>query len=82
MNTCPHCGVQARTDWPAEFRCGSRTHSGGDFIRSQSCFRSESTKLRDRIAKLTAAGQRAVDYCDGKHAMLNEVLEGWRKATE
>lgn len=82
MNTCPHCFVPARDDWPAEFRCGSVTPSGGEFHRSNRCFRNEIDQLKERVAALTAAGQDAVDYCDGKHAMLGRVLEGWRKATE
>ena len=80
MNTCPHCGMPTRTNYTLYYLCGSRAAAHTN--RSTACYQNEITMLRDRVAKLTSAGQHAVDYCDGKHAMLNEVLEGWRKATE
>lgn len=79
MNTCPHCG--APETLAAEFGCGSQRR-GNEVVRFWRCYEIEIRQKDARIAALTAAGQDAVDYCNGKHAMLNEVLDGWRKATE
>jgi len=79
MNTCPHCGMPATL--AAEFGCGSQVR-GKEVVRFWRCYQNEIDEKDARIAKLTAAGQHAVDYCDGRHAMLNEVLSEWRKATE
>lgn len=77
MNTCPHCGAPAREDYPVEFLCGTiRKH------RSGICYRNQIAEQAARISNLKAAGQYAVDYCNGKHSMLKEVIEGWRRATQ
>jgi len=67
---CPHCG--SAHNYRSTFSCGTRKFGTG-FIQSNEC---------KRVSRLIAAGQDAVDYCDGKHAMLGRVLDGWRKATE
>lgn len=79
MNTCPHCGMPAT--FAAEFACGTQKR-GKEFVRFWRCYKNEIDRLRERVAKLTAAGQHAVDYCDGRHSMLNEVIERWGKAKE
>lgn len=76
---CPHCQASELTGETIRFACGS---AKGFTSRTSLCREREIAQLRKRVANLTAAGQHAVDYCDGKHAMLNEVLEGWRKVTE
>ena len=81
MNTCSHCGAPARKDWTSQYKCGSITRRG-ETNRSRECYSNEIVQLRERVATLTAAGQDAVDFIDGKHAMAGRVLDRWRKATQ
>jgi hypothetical protein len=55
---CPHCKSPARDDWPCEFRCGSITHSGGEFYRSNRCFNNEIAQLKAKVACIEAAGDK------------------------
>lgn len=42
----------------------------------------ENAALMERVMLIQSAGQDAVDFIDGKHAMAGRVLDGWRKATQ
>lgn len=42
----------------------------------------ENKALREQMMLIQSAGQDAVDFIDGKHAMAGRVLDGWRKATQ
>jgi len=53
--TCPHCKSPARDDWPCEYRCGSITHSGGEFYRSNRCFNNEIAQLKAKVKRLEDA---------------------------
>ena len=46
MNKCPYCGLEARTDYPVEFRCGSVTNRH----RSKACLVLEIGLLKERVA--------------------------------
>jgi hypothetical protein len=46
MNKCPYCGLEARTDYPVEFRCGSVTNQH----RSKACLVLEIGLLKERVA--------------------------------
>ena len=72
---CPHCNSPARDDWPCEFRCGSITHSGGEFYRSNRCFNNEIAQLKAKVKRLEEAGDRMRLLCaDG------EDCDAWDKA--
>jgi hypothetical protein len=55
MNKCPYCGLEARTDYPVEFRCGSVTNRH----RSKECMEKEIGQLKDRVADLERERDRA-----------------------
>jgi len=50
MNPCPHCGAQARDDYPAEFLCGTIRGS-----RSPKCYQNEIDQKDARIAERDSA---------------------------
>ena len=52
MNKCPYCGLEARTDYPVEFRCGSVTNRH----RSKACLVLEIGQLKERVKELESAG--------------------------
>jgi hypothetical protein len=52
MKKCPYCGLEARTDCPVEFRCGSVTN----WNRSKVCLVLEIGQLKDRVKRLEEAG--------------------------
>ena len=54
MNECPYCGLEARTDYPLEFRCGSVTNRH----RSKECMEKEIGLLKERVERLEAWGDR------------------------
>ena len=54
MNKCPYCGLEARTDYPLEFRCGSVTNRH----RSKACMVLEIGLLKERVERLEEALRR------------------------
>jgi len=54
MNKCPYCGLEARTDYPVEFRCGSY----GNGHRSKECMVLEIGLLKERVERLEEALRR------------------------
>ena len=72
MNKCPYCGLEARTDYPVEFRCGSVTNRH----RSKTCFVLEIGLLKERVKRLEEAGDAMHRYCDAISALK------WEKAKE
>ena len=57
MNKCPYCGLEARTDYPVEFRCGSVTNRH----RSKTCLVLEIGLLKERVERLEEAGNNLRD---------------------
>ena len=51
MNKCVYCGLEARTDYPVEFRCGSVTNRD----RSKACMEKEIGLLNERVERLEEA---------------------------
>ena len=58
MNECPYCGLEARTDYPVEFRCGSVTNRH----RSKECMEKEIGLLKERVDRLEQAGDLLAEW--------------------
>jgi hypothetical protein len=70
---CPHCNSPARDDWPCEFRCGSITHSGGEFYRSNRCFGNEIEQLKTTVDEMAIELNRLSDL-EAEHVLSKK----WR----
>ena len=81
MNECPYCGLEARTDYPVEFRCGSVTNRH----RSKACFELEIGLLKERVKRLEEAGDKLSaafekDWlADGD---IEAIRDDWEQAKE
>lgn len=82
---CPMCGggnlcfINRNS---TQFQCGSVARQGTMVIQTAICTTHQRDQLQAKLNQLTAAGQDAIDYIDGKHRDAGRVLDGWRKASE
>lgn len=83
---CPHCKSPARDDWPCEYRCGSITHSGGEFYRSNRCFNNEIAQLKAKVKRLEEAADNMIDAVysvqDWSGTRIGDCAEELEKAKE
>jgi hypothetical protein len=74
--------LEARTDYPVEFRCGSVTNRH----RSKTCLVLEIGLLKDRVKRLEEAGESVrvaiMSRQDWNGTTVGDCLAAWTKAKE
>ena len=78
MNKCPYCGLEARTDYPVEIRCGSVTNRH----RSKECMEKEIGLLKERVADRERERDHASDVADAVMRENKSLVERVKRLEE